>query len=297
MGSLLHLPERCGLNRISCNLNQEHVCMNLAYFQLNLRFYDRSHVDGRLYANRDERVGLVDRARSLLASRLAHIIIIIIRSSSSSSRSSSPSSSPIQPHTRRCGNRLHGVSVLRPLLRRGERAHWTLQNEVLLSKFALLSKSTFLSYVGMSTSPPTMKSRRRRRWGGNGWPRQRQKQCDYTLLQAVIMSFTQLIFWYHFPFLKLIHQENHFITNSNWKLNYCGFWIVAGYEYLEQLDNKCPEVPTRVAAKSMWKSYQPCIFIFKSRYDDEIVLMVKMARQTNAELRIRRPQPQPTTRY
>ena len=76
MGSLLHLPERCGLNRISCNLNQEHVCMNLAYFQLNLRFYDRSHVDGGLYANRDERVGLVDRARSLLASRLAHIIII-----------------------------------------------------------------------------------------------------------------------------------------------------------------------------------------------------------------------------
>ena len=105
------------------------------------------------------------------------------------------------------------------------------------------------------------------------------------------MSFTQLIFWYHFPFLKLINQENHFITNSNWKLNYCGFWIVAGYEYLEQLDNKCPEVPTRVAAKSMWKSYQPCILIFKSKYDDEIVLMVKMARQTNAELRIRRPQP------
>ena len=100
MGSLLHLPERCGLNRISCNLNQEHVCMNLAYFQLNLRFYDRSHVDGRLYANRDERVGLVDRARSLLASRLAHIIIIIIRSSSSSSRSSSSTSSPY--HDQHC---------------------------------------------------------------------------------------------------------------------------------------------------------------------------------------------------
>ena len=176
-------------------------------------------MEGGLYANRDERVGLVDRARSLLASRLAHIIIIIIiRSSSSSSRSSSsspplwwPSSSPIQSYIRCCGNRLHGVSVLRPLLRRGERAHWTLQNEVLLSNFALLSKSTFLSYVGMSTSPPTMKSRRRRRWGGNGWPRQRQKQCDFTLLQEVFMSFTQLIFWYYFPFLKLIYHEIHFI--------------------------------------------------------------------------------------
>ena len=33
----------------------------------------------------------------------------------------------------------------------------------------------------------------------------------------------------------------------------------------------------------MWKSYQPCIFIFKSRYDDEIVLVVKMAaRQTRS---------------
>ena len=106
MGSPLHLPERCGLNCISCNINQKHVCMNLAYFQLNLRFYDRSHVEGGLYANRDERVGFVDRACSLFASRLAHIIIIIIRSSSSSSRSSSsspplwsPWSSPIQPHT------------------------------------------------------------------------------------------------------------------------------------------------------------------------------------------------------
>ena len=47
------------------------------------------------------------------------------------------------PNFRRCGKRLHGVSVLRPLLRRGERAHWTLQNEVLLSNFALLSESTF----------------------------------------------------------------------------------------------------------------------------------------------------------
>ena len=98
------------------------------------------------------------------------------------------------PNCRRCGKRLHGVSVLRPLLRRGERAHWTLQNEVLLSNFALLSKSTFLSYVGMSTSPPTMKSRRRRRWGGNGWPRQRQKQCDFTLLQEVLKS--HLPNWY-----------------------------------------------------------------------------------------------------
>ena len=98
------------------------------------------------------------------------------------------------PNFRCCGNRVHGVSVLRPLLRRGERAHWTLQNEVLLSNFALLSKSTFLSYVGMSTSPPTMRSRRRRRWGGNGWPRQRQKQCDFTLLQEVLKS--HLPNWY-----------------------------------------------------------------------------------------------------